>query len=179
MRHRLAAAFAATISCIIAIGAEASEPSLTTATYDDWTVRCSVLRQGEEQTESGEGGIKVCELLQTARVKESGRVILETAMGRVGENEPFRIVFKVPLSVLLREPILLTIDDTALISASYLRCVKGSCIAETELTPDEIGMVVSASTLLVEFKNSPEQPIKVPVNTSGLAAAYRHAYGAF
>lgn len=147
------------------------EPSLTTATYDAWTVRCAtVVQQGEEDARP------VCEIVQTARLRNTGQTVLETAIGRLAEDEPFRLVFKVPVSVWLRAPVAVTIDDEdtgpLTLEASYARCSAQACIADMEIDDAEIDRLLTSDSVAVSFADAAQKPIRIPLTMRGLASAF-------
>src|SRR5580704_119533 len=79
-------------------GAAAQIPQLTTATYDDWTVRCEM-----------HDTVKTCEMEQTSQIQ--GQPVSQIALGRPSKGAPFRIVFQVPINVSLPAGVTLVLDD--------------------------------------------------------------------
>lgn len=157
-----------TIDCIV-VGvfltvsspAFAQTPRLTTATYDDWTVRC-------EMREAG----KSCEMEQTSQVQ--GQPISQVAIGRPTKSEPLRIVFQVPINVWLPAGVTLVLDDKDPgVNATFKRCVGNGCFADTDLK-DEIVKKLRTRTengkLL--FKDANQRELTVPVSFKGFGAAF-------
>ena len=58
--------------------AAAQAPQLTTATYDDWTVRCEM-----------HDAVKTCEIEQTSQIQ--GQLVSQIALGRPSKSAPFRL----------------------------------------------------------------------------------------
>lgn len=173
MKHIPAVAFVGLLGVGGAVAQE-GEPSLTTATYEAWTVRCATLVQQDGE----ENAIPVCEVVQVARLRDSGRTILETAIGHLGEDEPFRLVFKVPTSVWLRSPVTLTVDgggdgaEALTLEASYARCGAQACIADVELGDGEAERIVKAAGATVSFADAAQKPIRIGLTMRGLASAF-------
>lgn len=152
--------------------AQPVEPSVTTATYDAWTVRCASVVPNEGAVNPG----KLCELVQTAKLRQTGQTILETALGKLDDDEPFRLVFKVPNAVFLRDPLTLLVDgegdDALTLGASYARCNAQACIADLEIGDDALDRLLTATSVTVSFTGMSRDPIRVPVTMSGLASAF-------
>ncbi|MCY6379422.1 invasion associated locus B family protein [Hoeflea prorocentri] len=158
----------------VLLGAGSSEaqqtaPSLTTATYDAWTVRCAAVSQGEDAR-------SICELVQAARLRGSGQTVLETAIGRLNQADPFKVVFKVPKSVWLRKPVVLLLNEGVetefSLNASYMRCNAQACIADVEIDKHMLAQVIGASNAAVTFTDIAQKPIRIPLTMRGLDAAF-------
>jgi invasion protein IalB len=68
-------------------------PQQTTATYEDWIVRC--------ETQPGPPPQKFCEMVQFTQVKGGGSVILQVAIGRPVKGQPVKLVIQLPIGVWL------------------------------------------------------------------------------
>src|SRR5262245_47502471 len=69
------------------------QPQQTTASYEDWVVRCEVL-QGPPQRKS-------CEMVQQTHAKGGQGVISQIAIGRPVKNEPTKLVVQLPIGIWL------------------------------------------------------------------------------
>lgn len=157
-------------SILIATGAALSlasvataAPQRTTATYQDWTVRCVM-----------QGKVKSCEMAQTMQIKGQSRPIAQVAIGRQPKGGALKIVFEVPVNVWLPEGVKLkTGDKKADVAANFDRCIPVGCFAEAEISEAEIkalGARKKAGRLA--FKNAGKQQIAIPVSFKGFADAY-------
>jgi invasion protein IalB len=139
----------------------AQVPSLTTATYGDWTVRCEM-----------HGTVKTCEMEQTSQVR--GQTVSQIALGRPAKGAPVRIVLQVPINVWLPTGVTLVTDDKEPgISASFKRCIGNGCIADTDLTDDVVKQLRARSEngkLL--FKDAAQRDVSIPVSFKGFADAF-------
>jgi invasion protein IalB len=142
--------------------AVAQVPRLTTATYDDWTLRCEF-----------RDGVKSCEIEQTSQVQ--GQPVSQIAIGRPSnKSDPWRIVFQVPINVWLPSGATLVMDDnTPGISATFKRCVGNGCFADTDLRDDVVKKLRSrtANTKLL-FKDASQREVIIPVSFKGFGAAF-------
>src|ERR1700680_2783909 len=74
---------AASISLVMA-----QSPQRTSASYDDWTVRCETLSAPAQ---------KSCEIVPVVQMQAQANPLSQIAIGRATKNEPLKIVFQLPL----------------------------------------------------------------------------------
>lgn len=141
----------------------AQAPRLTTATYDDWTVRCEMA-----------GAVKTCEIEQTSQVQ--GQPFSQVAIGHPSKAEPMRIVFQVPINVWLPAGVSLVVDDkdpAAAINAIFKRCVGSGCFADAELSDDAVKKLRARGDKgKLVFKDATQREVSVPVSLKGFAPAF-------
>ena len=146
-------AFAAPVS--------AQAPQHTTATYEDWTVRCDMT-----------ASVKTCDLVQSTQVQ--GQAVSQIAIARAGKTEPLRIVIQVPINVWLPAGVRLATDKEAdLVPATFKRCLGGGCFADAELKDDAVKKMRSQTEngkLL--FKDAAQKDVALPVSFKGFAVAF-------
>jgi invasion protein IalB len=151
------------LALLIASGipASAQVPQLTTATYDDWTVRCEV----HDTT-------KTCEMNQTSQMQ--GRPVSQIAIGRPNKTAPLRIVFQVPINVWLPAGVTLVADEKDPgMSATFKRCVGNGCFADADL-PDLVLRQLSAQAQngKLLFKDAAQRVVTIPVSFKGFEPAF-------
>jgi invasion protein IalB len=161
MRHLLA--FAAAMLIGAAGSAFAQQPQRTTATYEDWVVRCAM-----------HDTVKVCEMTQSAQLKGRSQPVTQIAIGRQSKNGALKIVFQVPINVWLASGVTLTADDGhGLVAAHFSRCILAGCIAETDIEETLIAeMRGLKKNGALHFKNANRQDVAVPVSFKGFGDAY-------
>lgn len=146
-----------------ATGAAAQTPQRTTATYDDWTVRCEV-----------NDTVKSCEMAQAMQIKGQAQPVTQIAIGRPAKNDPLKIVFQVPINVWLPSGLKLTADekDSGIVGV-YRRCLPGACIADAEIK-EEVVRKLRALTEngKLQFKDGGQQEIAIPVSFKGFGQAF-------
>ena len=164
---------------------QTTEPTSTTATYGNWTVRCAT---SVPQTTDRQPPVKVCEMTTRLTLKGNDgqtRPLLQIAIGRPPGAETTRIVLQVPVDVALREPVTVSLDQAAaseeapktapkepVLSATYLSCSPRGCLAETEIAADVVGRLRAAQTMNVSFASLVgDKRIIVPVPLAGFAEA--------
>jgi invasion protein IalB len=165
--------------------AQTAEPTSTTATYGNWTVSCAltVLASSGSQTP-----VKTCEMTTRLDLKGNDgqtRPLLQLAIGQPPGSETARIALQVPVDVALREPVAISLDQTPttgdaqqavpqelLVSATYLACSPGGCLADTAIAAELVGRLKAAKTVNVTFTSlNAGKRITVPVPLSGFGDA--------
>lgn len=162
--------------------AQTAEPSSTTATYGTWTVSCAMTTPPGTQTP-----VKACEMKTRLDLKGSdgqNHPLLQLAIGQPPGSDSARIVLQVPVDVALREPVVVSLDQTAptdpqqqvpqelLVSATYLACSATGCLADTAVAADIIGKLTAAKTANVTFTSlQGGKKITVPVPMNGFSDA--------
>ncbi|MFG1461260.1 invasion associated locus B family protein [Xanthobacter sp. DSM 24535] len=139
-------------------------PSRTTATYEDWVVRC----------ERPEGApAKVCEVSQTLQIgdKQQG-LMAQIAFGRLKPDAPLLMVLQLPAGVWLPAGTRFTYDEKAKpVAAAYKFCIR-ACIADVELSAaDATALGNAKGSGKVEFLDRAQSPISLPISFNGLSAA--------
>jgi invasion protein IalB len=143
---------------------QARSPQRTTATYDDWVVRCEIL-----------GPAKTCEMAQATQIQGQSQPITQIAIGQQSKGVPMKIVFEVPINVWLPAGVKLVLDEKdPAIATVYGRCLPTACLADTDLRDDQItklrAMVASGK---LEFKDAAQRDISIPVSFKGFEQAYQ------
>lgn len=149
-----------------ALGAGAEEgPSRTSATYDDWVVRCE---RGE-----GTGGDKVCEAAQTLQIGNPQQgLVAQVVFGKLKSDSPLRLVLQLPVGVWLPGGAQLTVGDNGKpIPATFKFCIR-ACIADVDLTPQQAaGLLTATGGGSLVFQDRNQSQISLPISLKGLPAA--------
>jgi len=144
----------------------AQVPQRTTATFEDWTVRCEMPAANPQQ--------KSCEMVQTTQVPGQPNPVTQIAIGRIAKGAPLKIVFQVPINVWLPGGVrLIYADKEQPLATTFQRCVPAGCFAEAELKDD---LARKLRTLTengkLEFKDANQRDASLPVSFKGFAGAY-------
>jgi invasion protein IalB len=146
-----------------ATAAAAQTPQRTTATYEDWTVRCEV-----------NDNLKSCEMAQAMQIKGQAQPVTQIAIGRPAKSDPLKIVFQVPINVWLPGGLKLTADekDPGIVGI-YRRCLPGACIADADLKEDVVKKLRALTENgKLQFKDGGQQDIAIPVSFKGFGQAF-------
>lgn len=149
-----------------ALGAAEDEgPTRTSATYDDWVVRC-------ERAE-GSSMPRVCEVAQTLQIgNPQQNLTAQVVFGKLTRDAPLRLVLQLPVGVWLPTGATLTVGDGGKpIPVDFKFCIR-ACIADADLTPQQAAALVSAKGggSLV-FKDRNQTQVSLPISLKGLAPA--------
>lgn len=155
--------FAAAQASAAPKAADQTPPQRTTATYEDWTVRCEMIDTK-----------KTCEMVQTMQIKGQAQPVTQIAIGQLTKDGTFKIVFQVPINVWLPADVTLKTDDKdSGLVGSYRRCLPTACFADADLKDAQIvklrGLTENGK---LQFKDAGQQDIAVPVSFKGFAQAY-------
>jgi invasion protein IalB len=157
---------ACAIGAAVAAGAASAQtPQQTTATYEDWIVRC--------ETQAGPPPVKICEMVQYTQVQGQG-VISQVAVGRPVKGQPVKIVVQVPIGVWLPTGVKLAAGSPdAGTSAVFKRCLAAGCFADVEVKEDTIRKFRSMSEAgRLQFKDGNMKDVSLPVSFKGFGAAF-------
>lgn len=148
-----------------ALGQDESGPTRTTATYDDWVVRC-------ERSEAV-GGARVCEAAQTLQIGNAQQQLqAQIVFGRLTKEAPMRLVVQLPVGVWLPAGSKFIFGEKPrTIAADYKFCIR-ACIADVDLNADDVAALSKeAGPAKLEFLDRNQQPVALEISFKGLAAA--------
>jgi len=146
--------------------AQAPPPQQTSATYEDWIVRCEIKPGPPRQ--------KSCEMVQFTQVKGQPGVLTQIAIGQAAKGQPTPLVIQVPISVWLPAGVKLTAGgkDEGL-QMTFKICVPSACIANMEIRDDVIRKLRAATDQgKLQFKDANQRDIALPVSYKGFNPAY-------
>lgn len=149
---------------VVAHGAYAQQS--TTATYEDWTVRCT--------TSAGPPPMKSCNMEQLSRLQSKEQPFSRVAISRPQKEKPLALIVQVPVNVWLATGIRIEIGGKdADLSAPFARCGPAGCFAEVGLTDDaqkRFRTVTEPGRIL--YKNAAQQDMAIPLSFKGFGQAF-------
>jgi invasion protein IalB len=144
-----------------------TEPQNTSATYGDWTLRCS-------RTGDADKAVRVCEVMLPFQIQGQQAPFAQLAIGHVNPKDPMHATFLVSPNVSFPSNVKLSIDDkdTQPIDLSWSICIAASCRADGEFKDDQVKKwkALTANARL-QFKDSTGRELAIPVSVRGLAQA--------
>ncbi|MBR0956644.1 invasion associated locus B family protein [Bradyrhizobium japonicum] len=142
---------------------QAQAPQRTTATYEDWTVRCEV-----------SGTTRVCEMTQAMQIQGQAQPVTQIAIGQQSKGAPLKMVVLVPINVALTTaPKLAANDKDPGIATVYRRCMPAACFADTDIGSDQIKRLrVLSENGKLQFKDAAQQDVVIPVSFKGFGQAF-------
>jgi invasion protein IalB len=146
-------------------GAQTQNPQRTTATYDDWTVRCET---------RGTPPVKACEMVQAVTAQGQTSPVAQIAIGRANKSQPIKVVFQLPINVWIQDGVRFVLDPKApALSANFRWCVPAGCFADLDLKDDQVKRMRALTVQgRFEFKDAAQRPVAIPVSFKGFSQAY-------
>ena len=155
--------------CALLLGigaASAQAPQQTTATFEDWIVRC--------ETRAGPPPGKACEMVQYTQAQGQAGVISQVAIGQPVKGQPIKVVFQLPVGVWLPAGVkLVTGPQDSGLAAAFKRCLTSGCFADVDIRDDTIRKLRAMSERgKLQFKDGNSKDVSLPVSFKGFGAAF-------
>jgi len=144
-----------------------TEPSVTTASFGDWTLRC------QRVDENGKTS-RVCEVAQMMQAQGQQTPIAQIALGRLSVGEPMRITAVMPVSVSFPSSVQITLGDKDAkpVELVWKRCVPAGCFAEAVPGDDVLRQWRKAGEAgRIVFKDAAGRDLALPLSARGLEPA--------
>jgi invasion protein IalB len=138
----------------------------TTATYEDWTVRCV--------TNAGPPPQKLCDMEQVSHLQSKEQPFSLVAIAHPEKGNPVALIVQVPINVWLATGIRIEIDGKdANLSAPFTRCGPAGCFAEIALSAEvQKQFRTAAEPGRILYKNAAQQDVAVPLSFKGFGQAF-------
>lgn len=168
-RWRLPAALAlAFLAAAAPAGAQATDPAAaapqtTTATYQNWTLRCD--------NAAGTPPHRICEVAQTITSADGKTAIAQIVIGRPNPAKPVKLIVQLPNGVWLPSNAILVLDDKTTVTATYKRCVQ-LCFADAEIEEKTLAALKARTDpVKLLFADGTQRVAELPISLNGFAAA--------
>jgi len=137
-----------------------------------WAIRCD-----DEEAVQAENKRGKCEIYQRQDMKESGKRLIEFAIGYPEEQKDARGIFILPMGILLEPGVTLTIDDGAPLAFKARYCLPNGCYAYVSLNGDLLGRLSAGTQATVEIVRANGEPLKIPMPLKGFTKALGQVQG--
>jgi invasion protein IalB len=150
---------------VAVIAQRADAQQSTTATYEDWTVRCS--------TGAGSPPQKSCDMEQLSYGESKEQPFSRLAIWR-DNGKQVSLVVQVPVSVWLATGLRIEIGGKYIgLSAPFSRCGPAGCFAEIGLTAEVQKQFLTATEAgRILYKNTAQQDVAIPLSFKGFGQAF-------
>jgi invasion protein IalB len=141
------------------------EPSVTTATYSDWTLRC---------VRDKDGKASLCEVTQTLQMQGQTAPIAQIAVGRPAAKAPLRATIIVPVNAAFDKAPQMQVEEQPAQAASlaWRRCANFGCVADVEIKAETLtAWRIAPKPGQILFRNAGNQDVVLPFSFRGLAQA--------
>ena len=137
----------------------------TTATYEDWTVRCVA---------SGKPPKKVCDLEQLSHLKGTERPFSRIEISRPAKGQPLRLLVQVPVNVSLATGVRVQVDgrDWGL-AGPFRRCLLAGCFATIALKDGVLKTFgATKAPVRIVYANAAKAKVAIPLSLKGFSQAF-------
>jgi len=143
------------------------EPSSTTASFGDWTLRCQRIADAGKT-------MRICEVAQVLQARGQQAPIAQIALGRLANGEPVRVTAVMPVSVTFPSSVQITMGekDAKPLELPWRRCLPTGCFAETAPGDDVLKQWRKASEPgRILFRDAAGRDLALPLSARGLDQA--------
>ncbi|WP_170975833.1 invasion associated locus B family protein [Rhizobium sp. FY34] len=158
-----------------------SEPTLTTASYGNWILRCVQLASpapgAADAGKAGPADAKTCEVVQTVQVQGQSQPIAQVAIGRLPGEKDLMLTALVPVSISLPGAIHLSgngksgSEEKGGLDLSWQRCLANSCAATAKPDPAFLAILRSGTGGQLRFIDASGQTAEILLSWKGLDQA--------
>jgi invasion protein IalB len=151
---------------IAVIAHRADAQQSTTASYEDWTVRCA--------TRAGPPPQKLCEMEQLSHLQGKEQPFSRVAIARPEKGKPIALVVELPVNVWLATGIRIEIGGKdANLSAPFARCGPAGCFAEIALNDAAMQKFRDGTApATIVFTNVAQRQVTIPLSFKGFGQAF-------
>jgi len=117
-----------------------------------------------------------CQIVQSANQNDTGKLVFQTSVGYVEDNDKPIMFMTAPLGIYLPKGISFFVDEEHGKQAAVQRCDGTGCLAVLALTEDFLGLLLKtkkASDSNVVFATRVTQNVRLPVSMEGFKQAFK------
>ena len=143
-----------------------ADPSVTTAAFGDWTLRCEKPASDKVQ--------RICEVVQTVQLQNQPGPIVQIAFGRSSSTDPVRLVVVLPVNVLFPSSVKMGVGDKdpRSLDLVWRRCLPVGCFAENTAPDDAIKRWRGETGQgRISYKDAVGRDMTLPISFRGMAQA--------
>ena len=141
-------------------------PQQTTATYEDWLLRC--------ETKPGPPPQTVCEIVQFTQRQGQQGPLMKIVIGKPVKGQPVKLLIQTPTNSWLPTGVRLRAGekDTGVVG-EFKWCFATGCIAQIDAKDDTIRKFrTTAVAGQLQLKDASQRDLSFPVSFKGFGAAY-------
>lgn len=141
------------------------DPSVTTASYGDWTARC--------EKGAGDKAQRICEAVQTVQLPNQQVAVAQIAFGHAASADPLKLVVVLPVDVWFPSTVRIAAGDKDPgVELAWRRCLPVGCFAESAGSDEAARRWRGeAGQGRILYKDGLNRDVTLPVSFRGLAQA--------
>lgn len=158
--------------------AVATEPTVTTALYGGWTLRCVQMQPSmSEDGKTARPGMQSCEIIQSIQVQGQAQPVAQVAIGYLpNEKEPI-LTAVLPVNIAIPGGVQISgngksgAEAKGNLTLAWQRCVGGACVATGKPDAATLAVFRKEEAGQLRFLDASGKVIGIPLSWSGLEQA--------
>ncbi|MDO1583461.1 invasion associated locus B family protein [Rhizobium oryzicola] len=155
-----------------------NEPTVTTATYGSWVLRCvQVPAQATADGKPARASGQTCEVAQTVQVQGQQQPIAQVALGRLPGEKDLTLTALLPVNISLPGQVRLSgngksgTDEKGGLALAWQRCLGGACIASAKPDTATLAVIRASAEGNIRFTDATGNTVAIPLSWAGLDQA--------
>lgn len=158
--------------------AVSSDPSVTTATFGAWVLRCVQLSaQAATDGKPVRPTSQTCEVAQTVQIQGQPQPIAQMALGRLPGEKDLTLTALLPVNISLPGLVRLSgngktgADEKGAFALNWQRCVAGVCVATAKPDAATLTVIRAETGGQIRFADASGNILSIPLSWAGLDQA--------
>ncbi|KIQ03815.1 hypothetical protein RU07_07425 [Agrobacterium tumefaciens] len=156
----------------------ASEPTVTTALYGSWTLRCMQLppSQGTEG-KTARPAAQSCEIIQSVQLQGQAQPIAQIALGRLPNDKDFTLTALLPVNIAIPGAVQIfgngksDAEAKSMLTLAWHKCSAGACVATAKPDAATLAIFRKEEAGQLRFVDASGKVLGIPVSWSGFEQA--------
>jgi len=159
----LAVVSAVTAAALVGTLGPAGAQGAVRSVHNDWQIRCDTPPGAQAEQ---------CALMQSVTAEDRANVGLTVIVLKTADQKARLMRVVAPMGVLLPSGIGLTIDQTDVGRAGFVRCLPNGCVAEVVMDESLVKQLRSGQTATFIIFQTPEEGIGFPMSLRGFGEGF-------
>lgn len=156
----------------------ASEPTVTTALYGSWTLRCMQMlpSQGTEG-KTARPAAQSCEIIQSVQLQGQAQPIAQIALGRLPNDKDFTLTALLPVNIAIPGAVQIfgngksDAEAKSMLTLAWHKCSAGACVATAKPDAATLANFRKEEAGQLRFIDASGKVLGIPVSWSGFEQA--------
>lgn len=156
-----------------------NEPTVTTATYGSWVLRCIQIppQPASADGKSARPSAQTCEVAQTVQVQGQPQPIAQVAIGHLPGDKDLTLTAVLPVNISLPGQVRLSgngktgTEEKGALTLAWQRCIAGACIAAAQPDAATLAVIRTGTEGHIRFVDATGNIFSIPLSWTGLDQA--------